>query len=663
MEDRMARRLVILFAGFALYGCDVGGVAWSPNTDAGIWGPEDKRDTTGDKPPLIVNLDVPRSADANPTSCMEIDGSTFCVSTSCGNGILEGTEGCDDGNTVAGEGCTSDCKIEADWACPTPGSKCISTVVCGDGKVTGKETCDDRNTIDNDGCSADCGTIGIGWTCQTPGVRCQPKCGDGLMTGWEECDDANPLAGDGCGETCKVEAGSACPKPGEPCHKTVCGDGKQEGAESCDDGNTRPSDGCTVDCRAEPKCIGTDGCTSPCGDALKLPEEQCDDGNQRSGDGCDESCKLETGWTCEDVVETTVSVPIYYRDMISQAADITDPPPHPNFEVPTPSPGSAVVTGIVKELLGEDRTPQYNPDVDTAESRTTNAEDFASWYHDSKYSNVVIDTLALTQQADGTFVYDRSGVWNRAAGTWTTPAFFPLDDKGWATPPNGPEIPFLGVATRTDNAKHNFGFTSEVRYWFEYQGGEKLDFTGDDDVWVFVNGRLAVDLGGVHTASSGSITLDAAAAELYKLTVGKIYEIVVFQAERRVTDSGYKLTLGKFNRTRTLCTPRCGDGVINGAESCDDGPANSDTTYGGCTTKCTHGPSCGDGTVNTAHGEECDDGANLAKYGQATGCAPGCKPPRYCGDSRVDSLFGEECDNGPLNGQSLCSTICKAIVP
>jgi fibro-slime domain-containing protein len=201
---------------------------------------------------------------------------------------------------------------------------------------------------------------------------------------------------------------------------------------------------------------------------------------------------------------------------------------------------------------------------------------------------------------------------------------------------------------------HNFAFTSEVRYWFKYEAGNtyQLDFVGDDDVWVFINRKLAVDLGGLHPPIAGSVTLDGpTATKLGNLQAGKIYEVAVFQAERHSSASSYKLTLTGFNMAPSTCAPACGDGVAVADEECDNGKDNSDSAYGGCTTKCRWGAFCGDGVVNG--GEECDNGKdNGMQYG-ATGCTFACTRPHFCGDGHVDSDGGEECDLADKNGALL----------
>ena len=139
-----------------------------------------------------------------------------------------------------------------------------------------------------------------------------------------------------------------------------------------------------------------------------------------------------------------------------------------------------------------------------------------------------------------------------------------------------------------------------------------------------------------------------------------LYEAIVFQAERHTTRSQYRLTLTNFNQTPSTCTDECGDGVVSSREVCDHGAGNGSgdgSAYVGCAASCTLEPYCGDGVVDSQHGEVCDDGLNLG--GSASACAPGCTSlGAACGDGVVQTQTGETCDDGNTQSGDGCSSQC-----
>ena len=659
---------------------------------------DDGNTTAGDGCSPTCQIEAPYWACSFGVACIDVrncaaiadaGGDGGCVippkAPVCGDGFIDPGEACDDSNTVGGDGCSLDCKaIEANFVCPTPGAKCVSTMICGDGILQGTEQCDDGNkSAKVDGCSATC-TLDNGWVCPLPGTACNAaKCGDGLKAGSEECDDGNNLDNDGCSATCRLQtttvtvapttttSGSTtvvnwtCPTPGAPCVKTTCGAANGvnppvvEGTEQCDDGNGKAFDGCSPDCQLEPSCPGGK-CVAVCGDGLLFdfdgngdgkPDEQCDDGNTRNGDGCDSTCNVESGYQCAATIAADppyLDLPAAFRDF--EYWDSADGFGHPDFErygCPNPTTG---LTTTTLDLVT--RVPVYKTgNGGGCGTQLTSALDFTDWYQDipiggKQRGKRINDTaLRLVQQVDGSYLFDSAN----DEPYKTRGAFFPIDGKGWGNEGN----------------THNFSFSTELRYWFTYDKSKSptLNFSGDDDVWVFVNGTLALDLGGLHPPATGSFVLDAAKATALGLVDKNLYEVALFHAERHTSGSNFKLTLNGFVKKRSTCTEVCGDGVKTPSEQCDKGMANTNSgAYGSCTLSCKLGPYCGDKTTTTPP-EECDDGTNLTSYTptQSTTCGPSCKKPAYCGDAIVQGTFGEACDNGTAmnsGGYGQCKSDC-----
>lgn len=557
----------------------------------------------------------------------------ICLTTSCGNGIVDLNEQCDDGNILEGDSCSPICKREE----------------CGNNVLDPKEVCDDGNKESGDGCNA---------TCTSKEV-----CGNMVVDVGELCDDGNATNADGCSGT-PLTVGSEM-SPG-PCKSTeVCGNGIKDlqVGEVCDDGNTTSGDGCNSDCRSGEGCLN----------GIVDPGEQCDDGNANNNDDCLNTCRAakcgdgvidnagthgetcDAGTTGSPVETATCNIDCTTRvcgdGKVNQTAgeqcdngvgangdtkNCTAPAP----TATPPRPGCQL--NVCGDALVDNEDPRKEQCDD---GNTDNLDSCSNACQSANCGNSVVNAGEDCDDGNTIDTDACASCHTAVCGDGFVRAGVEECDGGQNNPSdncsNGCKIERCGNMILDPGELCDDGNTSNTD---ACTNGCQLAICGDNFV------RMGVE----QCDDGNTVNGDLCSSQCRLEGCGN----GTLDPGEQCDDSN---TMGGDGCSAMCMFEACGDGVINNGEACDGTGMVGVPGVGGetanCNADCTLA-SCGDNKTNATRGEQCDAGMGL--NADDRDCTAMCKI-NICTDGHVDTkgpLHFEFCDDGNQVATDGCNNSC-----
>lgn len=219
------------------------------------------------------------------------------------------------------------------------------------------------------------------------------------------------------------------------------------------------------------------------------------------------------------------------------------------------SEATTITKGMVKtRLIALDiNEPLY--DFPIKDSALCNNGYFSQWFvgEDIKYSK--IEKLVLTKGGYNTLSIAETEVENEysfySGDISNNKGFFPVEDFGYGNQNyqmfcDGKSASaicneqLMGEANPLNGTLHNYNHTMAMHAYFSYTSSNAFfEIAGDDDIWVFIDGLLVIDFGGVHNPALGKINIsDIAGAEWEE---NSVHSINIYKAQRQIDESYFRI--------------------------------------------------------------------------------------------------------------------------